>query len=65
MIREVVPIFCVWPDRLHPVSAEILHLYLVGRMPEREFLRAFSLPNSDYITLSQCIVGMLNGLGLM
>ncbi|MCB9957655.1 MAG: hypothetical protein H6843_03480 [Rhodospirillaceae bacterium] len=65
MPQEIVPILCIWPERMHPVSAQILDLYLHRRLPEAEFLRAFSLPNSDYIPLSQCIVAMLNTLGLM
>ena len=65
MANETVPIVCIWPERLHPVSAQILEQYVAGRMPEAEFLRSFSLPNSDYISLSQCIVAMLNFIGLM
>jgi hypothetical protein len=44
------------PDRLHPVSAKILAAFLDGRLTESDFLWGFHLPNSDYLTVSECIV---------
>lgn len=47
------------PPILHPVSRHILELFLGGRLQQDEFLRLFSLPNSDYLIVSQCIVRAL------
>ena len=47
------------PPILHPVSRQILDLFLRGWLPEEEFLRLFSLPNSDYLRVSECIVRAL------
>ncbi len=47
---------CVFPDRLHPVSAKILEYFMQEEIPAAVFLRFFSLPNSDYIPLAACIV---------
>jgi hypothetical protein len=35
--------------------------YVAGEMSTPEFLRFFSLPNSDYIPLAQCFVTALTG----
>lgn len=64
MRDDPTPFFCVWPDRLHPASEHFLNLYLFGHMPEGEFLRFFSLPNSTYIPLGRCLVDLLTVLGL-
>jgi len=47
------------PPRLHPVSRQILELFLQGGLPREEFLRLFHLPNSDYLGVAQCIVHSL------
>ncbi len=47
------------PPVLHPVSRHILDLFLKGWLSQDEFLRLFSLPNSDYLIVSQCIVRAL------
>lgn len=47
------------PPFLHPVSRHILELFLKGSLPQEEFLRLFSLPNSDYLVVSQCILRQL------
>jgi hypothetical protein len=47
------------PPFLHPVSRHILELFLNGSLPQEEFLRLFSLPNSDYLLVSQCILRQL------
>ena len=48
------------PDRLHPVSAKILAAFLDGRLTEGDFLWGFHLPNSDYLTVSECIIAILH-----
>lgn len=62
MRMEVV--FCELPDRLHPASAYFLHEFTVGRISEAYFLRSFSLPNSDYIPLGECLVSLFRALGV-
>ena len=47
---------CSFPERLHPVSQLFLDAFLEGRMTAAEFRRFFSLPNSDYIPLAECLV---------
>jgi hypothetical protein len=44
------------PPVLHPVSAHILELFFQGWLPVEEFMRLFSLPNSDYIPITECIL---------
>lgn len=61
MLPEVAMIFCEFPVRLHPVSQMLLDSYVAGRISTPEFLRFFSLPNSDYIPLAQCFVTALAG----
>jgi hypothetical protein len=53
---------CNFPLRLHPVSELIMYYYNEGRVSTAEFLRFFSLPNSDYIELAACYVNMIMGL---
>jgi len=52
---------CDFPDRIHPVSRLILDYYIDGVISTGEFLRFFSLPNSDYISLAACYVSMITG----
>ncbi|MFQ5995625.1 MAG: hypothetical protein ACE5K1_11090 [Acidiferrobacterales bacterium] len=52
-------ILCGFPDRLHPVSQIFLDAYVAGEMTSAQFLRFFSLPNSDYIPLGQCLVNLV------
>jgi hypothetical protein len=47
---------CPMPTRLHPVSRLFLESYLGGRMATPHFQRYFSLPNSRYIPLAECLV---------
>ncbi len=51
---------CEFPERLHPVSQLFLDQYVTGVMSTDLFLRFFSLPNSDYISLGRCIVDSVN-----
>ena len=53
---------CEFPIRIHPVSAQFLELFLEGRITHALFQRFFSLPNSDYIPLAECIVRSFSGL---
>jgi hypothetical protein len=61
MSPELAMIVCQFPVRLHPVSQLFLDYYVAGKMTTPEFLRFFSLPNSDYIPLAQCFVSALTG----
>lgn len=56
MNTEDAQTLCSFPARLHPVSQLFLDSYIAGRMATHEFLRAFSLPDSDYIPLARCFV---------
>jgi hypothetical protein len=48
------------PPHLHPVSAQILEMFLSGSLPLEEFRRLFSLPNSDYLPVTDCILRVLH-----
>jgi hypothetical protein len=48
------------PTKLHPISLQILDLFLNGRLPLEEFRRLFSLPNSDYLPVTDCILKALD-----
>ena len=48
------------PSHLHPVSAQVLLLFLDGDLTLAEFRRLFSLPNSDYISVTNCILRALH-----
>ena len=61
MPPEVAMIVCEFPQRLHPVSQTLLESFVAGLISTPEFLRFFSLPNSDYIALAQCFVTALTG----
>lgn len=47
---------CEFPVRLHPVSELFLYAWFEQRMSTPDFQRFFSLPNSDYIPLAECLV---------
>ena len=49
------------PQPLHPVSRMFLDYWLAGKIPTAEFLRWFHMPNSDYLTVAQCIVEAVLG----
>ena len=61
MLPEVAMTVCEFPVRLHPVSQMLLDSFVAGLISTPEFLRFFSLPNSDYIPLAQCFVSALAG----
>lgn len=63
---EFTQAFCEFPARLHPVSQLFLDAYIAGQIAAHEFLRFFSLPNSDYIPLAQCFVAtVINGVPML
>jgi ankyrin repeat protein len=47
---------CVFPKRMHSISRMVLADYLDGQTPTAEFLRLFSLANSRYLELGDCLV---------
>ncbi len=47
---------CEFPVRMHPVSELFLNAWLENRISSADFQRFFSLPNSDYIPLAECLV---------
>lgn len=57
----VAALTCDFPERLHPVSRLFLDAFLEGRMSASDFQRFFSLPNSDYIPLAECLVRLFSG----
>lgn len=61
MPPDIAMIVCEFPLRLHPVSQSLLDSFIAGLISTPEFLRFFSLPNSDYIPLAQCFVTALTG----
>lgn len=44
------------PVDLHPVSAMFLRHWLDGNLTTAEFLRFFHMPNSDYLSVAQCLL---------
>lgn len=48
------------PPRLHSFSRQILDYYLDGRLTTEEFRRWFHMPNSDYLTASDCIAQLVD-----
>lgn len=54
----VAKMLCGFPPRLHPVSQMFLDAYPPDTLTTAEFLRFFSLPNSDYIPLGQCLINL-------
>lgn len=60
-VTPIAHLVCDFPARLHPASRIFLDAFLDGRMTAAEFQRFFSLPNSDYIPLAECLVRLLSG----
>jgi hypothetical protein len=58
MNPEMAQMLCGFPEHIHPVSKMFLDYYLSGLMATQDFLRYFSLPNSDYIPLARCFVNL-------
>ena len=59
MNSDTALVACDFSERLHPVSRIFLDQYLDGVLAEHLFLRYFSLPNSSYIELAECLVTLL------
>ena len=52
---------CGFPERLHPVSQLFLDSFVAGDMSRLDFVRFFSLPNSDYLALAYCFAEVFAG----
>ncbi len=50
------------PEQLHPVSRSILDDWLAERITTAEFRRTFHLPNSDYLSVSECLLLARQGI---
>lgn len=50
---------CHMMQPLHPASQLYLDAFTLGEMSRELFQRFFSLPNSDYIGLAECILHIL------
>lgn len=51
---------CQVPEKLHPLSANTLAAFLENNMSEWEFGRLFSLANSTYVALTECILNHID-----
>jgi len=51
--------FCDRPLDLHPLAANTMEAFLRDEMPLSEFARLFSLANSAYISITDCILAYL------
>ncbi len=56
---------CELPERLHPLSANTLEAFLANNMAVEEFARFFSLADSGYIALTNCILAALENAPLV
>ena len=61
MTPELAQAICQFPERLHPVSQLFFDQFVQGFMTTADFLRFFSLPNSDYIELGHCFMQVMTG----
>jgi len=61
MTPELAQVICQFPDRLHPVSQMFFDHFIQGFMTTADFMRFFSLPNSDYIELGHCFMQVMTG----
>jgi hypothetical protein len=50
---------CVFPKRMQSTSRMVLAAYIDDQMSTAEFLRLFSLTNSRYLALGNCLVRLL------
>jgi len=57
----VVQVLCQFPERLHPASQLFLDSFVAGHITRMEFVRYFSLPNSDYLALAYCFADRFVG----
>ncbi|MEA3231284.1 MAG: ankyrin repeat domain-containing protein, partial [Thermodesulfobacteriota bacterium] len=51
---------CVFPKRMQSTSRMVLAAYIDDQMPTAEFLRLFSLTNSRYLALGNCLVRLFD-----
>jgi hypothetical protein len=54
------PVRACLPEYLHPVSRQYLDAFLLGQVSRAQFLRAFPLPNSDYLLVEDCIIAAID-----
>ena len=54
------PVRVCLPEHLHPVSRQYLDAFLLGHVSRAQFLRAFPLPNSDYLPVEDCIIAAID-----
>ena len=57
--RRKAVLSCDLPLDLHPVASNSLDAFLEGRLPIEEFARYFSIANSAYISVTDCILAHL------
>ena len=61
MTPELAQAICHFPERLHPVSQQFFDQFILGFLTTADFMRFFSLPNSDYIELGHCFMQVMTG----
>ncbi len=54
------PVQACLPEHLHPVSTQYLAAFLLGHISRAQFLRGFPLPNSDYLSVEDCIIAAID-----
>ncbi len=54
------PVQACLPEHLHPVSRQYLDAFLLGHISRAQFLRGFPLPNSDYLSVEDCIIAAID-----
>ena len=57
--RQNAALSCDLPLDLHPLATNTLESFLDGRMPLEDFARYFSIANSAYISVTDCILAYL------
>ena len=57
--RQEALLSCDLPADLHPLAANSLEAFLRDDLPLSEFARLFSLANSAYLTVTDCVVAYL------
>ncbi len=58
--RAELAITCDIPAKLHPMSAHALEIFLANDLSWQAFARYFTLPNSAYIPVMECIQSFVN-----
>lgn len=58
--RTEAALACQVPEKLHPLSANTLAAFLQNNLSEGEFARLFSMADSAYVALTECILDKAN-----